>query len=221
MRVNVDVSYNGIDMVFNHQLWFAASGAMLGSDLINSNIELFMDRSMESHLRLDQSGRIIHVISKPYTRKNTIIELIYSLRRPISSVKNNNQIAHKEIGYHAFNMYAFSMLKQCMPELPLWQSSKFISALSFMNKEEFVNGLENNVYGYPYNPPGFEVAFTIQAFSSCFSFSKSREWWVEQQLQRCYSTDKKMLNRSPDDEETLSARLYEATRLKDMEISSF
>ena len=216
-RVNVDGSYNSFDMTFNHQLWFAASGAQFGDDLINSQIALFMDRTMESHLGLDQSGRIIHAVSRPFAKTNRRFDLISFFRRSKGS-NGNSRVVEKEIGYHAFNMYAFCILRQCLPELPFWQSSKFIHALSFINNEEFVRGLENNIYGYPYNPPGFEVALTIQEFSSYLLFSKSREWWVEQQLHRCYDSEKKMLMNSTEDSKTLSARLYEATRLKDMEI---
>lgn len=217
-RVNVDGSYHGFDIAFNHQLWFAAAGAMLGSDLINTKIVRFIDRLMEAHLGLAPSGRIIHVISKSLSMREKISKLIHHLRRPISSSRSDNQAVHKEIGYHAFNMYAFSMLKRYMPGHSFWQSPKFISALNFMNKGEFVQGLENNKYGYPYNPPGFEVAFTIQEFSSLVSFSKSPEWWVGQQLRRCYDEDNKTMQKCTEDKETLAARLYEATRLKDLEI---
>jgi hypothetical protein len=226
-RVNVDGSYSTFDMAFNHQLWFAAAGAILDSNsnnLINPEIIRFLDCVLEFFLKIDQSGRIIHRISlqkssKSPTMLNSIIGSINSLRRPNSLQNKNNQMPYKEIGYHAFNMYAFSMLKQCIPEHPLWQSSNFNSALEFMNKAEFINGLENNIYGYSYNPPGFEVAFAMQEFSDLLSFSKPVEWWVGQQLKRCYDTRGNMMNRSTEDENTLAARIYELTRLKDMDIA--
>lgn len=220
-RVNVDGSYNSFDTTFNHQLWFASAGSLIDRDSdnsISSMITRFLDCVLESHLNIDRSGRIIHVISKPSSKRDRISELIYLLRRPNNSHKTNNQIAYKEIGYHAFNMYAFSMLKQYIPDHPLWKSNKFLLTLEFMNKADFINGLENNIYGYSYNLSGFEVAFTIQEFRSLLSFSKSKEWWVAQQLRRCYDKDYKMLNRSTEDKVTLAARLYEATRLKDMDI---
>jgi len=213
-------------MAFNHQLWFAASGAMLAcysNTSINPEVIHFLDRVLRGLLRIDPSGRIIHRISiqrhsKLVAMSNGLIDVINSLRRTNSS-HSKNHMPYKEMGYHAFNMYAFSLLKQCMPQHPLWQSPKFISALIFMNKAELIHGLENNIYGYPYNPPGFEVPFAIQEFSHLSSFSKSREWWVEQQLNRCYNKEENMMNRSTEDKNTHSARLYESTRLKDMEIS--
>ncbi len=226
-RVNVDGSYGTFDMAFNHQLWFATAGAILDSNSnssINSEIIRFLDCAHDFSLKIDQSGRITQRISfqkssKSPTMLNSIIGSINSLRRPNSLQNKNNQMPYKEIGYHAFNMYAFSMLKQCIPEHPLWQSANFNSALEFMNKAEFINGLEDNIYGYPYNPPGFEVAFAMQEFSEHLSFSKSGEWWVEQQLSRCYNKEKNMMNKSTEDETTLAARLYESTRLKDIEIN--
>ena len=220
-RVNVDGSYSSFDMTFNHQLWFASAGSLLdrySDNSISSMITRFLDRVSESHLNIDRSGRIIHAIIRPSKPLSTVFESIAFLRRRNSSHKMNHQMASKEIGYHAFNMYAFSMLKQYMPEHPLWHSKKFLSTLEFMNKLEFMNGLENNIYGYSYNLSGFEVAFTIQEFRSLSSFTKSVEWWVGEQLRRCYNHDEKMLNRLAEDKETLSARLYEATRLKDIKI---
>jgi hypothetical protein len=219
-RVNVDGSYNSFDITFNHQLWFAAAGALLinsSKDPISLMIFIFLDRALESHLSIAHSGRIIHTVknTRPSSKRNKFIELISSLR---SSDNSHDQMADKEIGYHAFNMYAFSMLKQYMPEHPLWRSNKFLLTLEFMNKAEFINGLENNLFGYSYNLSGFEVAYAIQAFRSFYSFSRPEEWWVLQQLQRCYDKDEKMMNRSAEDKETLAARLYEATRLKDMEV---
>ncbi|RJR20789.1 MAG: agl cluster protein AglQ [Nitrospiraceae bacterium] len=220
-RVNVDGSYNSFDMTFNHQLWFAAAGAMLckrTDDEIASMIKIFMDRVLETNLRVDSSGRIIHTIAWPSAKPKGIRKMISYLRGFHHSQITDSGMVSKEIGYHAFNMYAFSILKRCMSEHPLWKSDKFLSTLGFMDKSEFIQGLENNMYGYSYNLSGFETAFTIQEFRSQFSFSKTEEWWMEQQLQRSYDPEMKMLNRSTDDQETLSARLYEATRIRDMKV---
>jgi hypothetical protein len=228
-RVNVDGSYNSYDMAFNHQLWFAASGSLLNNfsdNPIEAMIIRFLDCVLESHLSIDNSGRIIHEIMKPAPTLSRSRKIYNYLRGSFrqhnkSDIRESDWMTTKEIGYHAFNMYAFSILKLHMPEHPLWQSNKFLSTLEYMNKEEFINGLENNIYGYSYNLSGFEAAFAIQEFRSLVSFSKSAEWWVEQQLRRCYSMEERMMNRSGEDKLTLAARLYEVTRLKDMEISAY
>jgi hypothetical protein len=89
--------------------------------------------------------------------------------------------------------------------------------LEYLDSELFINGLKNNIFGYPYNPPGFEVALTIQEFSYINGFLKTAKWWVEQQIAQTYDKNRKMLCRATEDKETLSARLYEATRLNDIQ----
>jgi len=221
--VNVDGSYAKFDMTFNHQLWFAAAGAMLldtaANDSICRPVIRFLDRAQESHLQVDTSGRIIHEIEL-HSNLNVVAKTSRFLCHPLLALREKAQMAHKEIGYHAFNLYAFALLKQRLPEHAFWHSEKFKSLLNFINRIEFITGLDNNKFGYPYNPPGFEVAFAIQVFDLELSSGvKPAEWWVEQQLLRCYSLEEKMMNRNTEDPETSSARIYEATRLEDMEIN--
>jgi hypothetical protein len=49
--------------------------------------------------------------------------------------------------------------------------------------------------------------------------SKPDSWWVNEQLRLCYDNDRALMCRNTTDEETLSARLYEATRLIDIDVS--
>jgi len=222
-RVNVDGSYLGFDMTFNHQLWFAAVASMVDSDsekIIGKKVCRFLDRAAESHLQIARSGRIIHPIITSFGFKK-LIKFIFSMRRPSHMFQEKSNMGYKEIGYHAFNLYAFAILKQQFPKHEIWKSDKFLSLLNFINKQKFIAELNKNKFGYPYNPPGFEVAFSIQVFeSSMSSVLKPAKWWVNQQLQRCYDIKIKMLNRNTEDPETMAARIYEATRLDDMEINN-
>lgn len=221
-RVNVDGSHTTYDMTFNHQLWFAAAGAMLDGDKegkIQRQVARFLDRVQKAHLRTARSGRITHSLRLSSSLRGISGAAAYTLRHPRQVIKQNTKMTHKEIGYHAFNLYGFCLLYQHFPMHPLWQSKKFMPTLRFMNSREYVKGLENNRFGYPYNPPGFEVAFTMQVFGSHLSsVLKPADWWVEQQLKLCYDVREKMMNRNTEDKETLAARLYEATRLQDMKV---
>ena len=127
-------------------------------------------------------------------------------------------MVHKEIGYHAFNLYALSILRQHMSTHALWGSEKFLATLRFTDQPTYIEGLEANKYGYPYNPPGFEVALAMQSFAPLFAGSRPATWWVEQQLRRCYDAGARLMNRATEDQQTLAARLYEATRLQNMEV---
>ncbi len=221
-RVNVDGSYSTFDMTYNHQLWFAAAGAMLDSDLdsaIGSRVVRFLDQTRVSHLRVARSGRIIHHV-RPLSREREIARRIYSGRRPLQALQEKARMVHKEIGYHAFNLYAFSILRQRIPLHPLWQSNKFMSLLHFVNRKEYIGGLENNRFGYPYNPVGIEVAFGLLTFADRISGDvvAAATSWLGRQFNLTYDHENRLMQRDTEDPETLSARIYEATRLSDLSL---
>jgi hypothetical protein len=219
--VNVDGSHGPFDMTFNHQLWFAASGALVDASpngAIGKQVVRFLDQTLASHLKLDPSGRIYHYVPSP-RRRSTSRQLISTLLQPIRRLRRKPHMVHKEIGYHAFNLYAFALLRRQLPDHALWDSEKIAAALQFVRTPEYLAGLENNTYGFPYNPPGFEVAFAMQTFGSAFVGGEhSDSWWVSQQFQRAYDPHTRLLTRHTPDKHTLAARLYEATRLRDVEV---
>lgn len=218
--VNVEGSYAPFDMTFNHQLWFAASGALIENDPkgeIGGKVTHFLDRTLASHLKVDPTGRVTHFVPSP-RRKSVLHHSLSTVLQPIKRMNKNPKMVHKEIGYHAFNLYAFALLKRQMPSHPLWKSDKLQATLRFVKRPDYVNGLENNGFGYAYNPPGFEVAFAMQTFTEARDDNRSESWWVSQQLQRTYDPQTHMLSRNTEDAVTLAARLYEAARLRDVEV---
>lgn len=218
--VEVDGSRGGFDTTFNHQLWFAASGALLEpsrEDAVAARVLRFLDQTLASHLRIDPSGRISHFVPAP--RRSLARRLLSRALQPIRRLRQKPHQIRKEIGYHAFNLYAFALLQRQFPDHPLWRSRKLLKALRFVERPEYVAGLEDNAYGFPYNPPGFEVAFAMQTFAGAFRASERTDaWWVSQQLRRAYDPATRLLTRQTADRHTLAARLYEATRLRDMEV---
>ena len=70
----------------------------------------------------------------------------------------------KEIGYHAFNLYALAMIKARNPDSLACLDNKVASVMAYIRSREFMNGLHSNQFGYPYNPCGFEVAYALQVF---------------------------------------------------------
>jgi hypothetical protein len=76
-----------------------------------------------------------------------------------------------------------------------------------------------NRFGYPYNPPGIEVAFTIQTFKQHFGneHEKLIGSWLNRQMDRTWDVDAGLMNRQTDDGATLAARMYEAVRLQEYE----
>jgi hypothetical protein len=218
-RLEVDGRTERIDATFNHQLWFAAAGALIETDAsgpIGSRVARFLDCAREAHLGIGPHGRIAHKIRlpRPQDGRSSGRAPQPARRRPRS------RDVRREMGYHAFNLYAFALLRQRLPDHPLWSDPKLGAALRFANTERHVRALEDNEYAYPYNPVGFEVAFALQVFAPAHLRSPRTDyWWVARQLDRTYDRHARRLSRGTEDAATSSARLYEATRLRDLEIS--
>lgn len=215
-RVNVEGTYSTFDMTLNHQLWFAAAGSMLSSDpqsTIGSQVMRCLHRTQISHLSVARSGRIAHHI-RPFSKQLRLEKLLRSLRRPHWTLHESARLAHKEAGYHAFNLYAFALLKRRFPVRPLWRSKQVQAAWRYAQTEEFRRSLEDNEFGYPYNPPGLEMTFALEVFAEK-AHTRQHEW-LSEQLRRSYDFESHLMNRGTEDPLTLSARLYEATRLSEM-----
>lgn len=216
-RVNVDGSRATFDLTFNHQLWFAAAGSLLPGDLVGTErVTRFLDAAAGGLLRVTRQGRIRHAFPSPWPAERTVAGL-RAARRRVSIRGSAQAMASKELGYQAFNLYAFALLRQRLPHHPLWALPSVRAALGFVNRDHYERGLEGNAFAYPYNPSGFEVAYAIQVFDG-LPWRRDPAWWVDQQLRRSYDRKSKALTRGTADPVTLAARLYEATRLSDVTV---
>ena len=121
----------------------------------------------------------------------------------------------KSVGYHQFNMYAFALLKESVPDHPFWQSFEFQQSINYLVSDEFKNGVSKNLYGFPYNPPGFEVPYALSVLSDLNSndIIEISSWWINEQFNRCYNSETEMMDINTEDYLTHTARIYEVTRL--------
>ena len=237
--LNVDGSYRGFDPTFNHQLWFAAAGALL-SENARSDISIKINRF------LDVAGKRFKTSSKGLINHPLVLEMrflkkcrkqvfgLYDKLRDISKTS-----VYKEAGYHAFNLYAFAILKERFPDHSFWRTDKFRKTLDYINQDEFTTLLHSadhssdfyrlavpvdspscNRYGYPYNPVGFEVAFALKVFSQDSAGTDSQmSIWTSSQFDHNFDCDSNMLSGDTEDAVTLAARIYEATRLPNLDIN--
>lgn len=222
-RVNVDGSWSSIDETFNHQLWFAASTALAlrARELpeVRQNLDAFLHWVGQEGLRIAGTGRICHAIPNP-----SIISLglrtARRLRDPMGLWKDTRYMARKEAGYQAFNTYAFGMLKLVYPAHPLWTSLRFRQALRYLGTKGYEAALVENNYGFSYNPPGFEVAFTISQFPEPWGqrADDAIRDWLNRQFKYGWDLDRKMLTRGTLDPMTAAARIYEIVRLPKLDI---
>lgn len=216
-RREIDGKVLSIDGAFNHQLWFASIGSMFDKKLyskIHKKVNIFIEK-LDVNFDTYKNGLIWHFVANyPFN--------IYGLKRFISKIKSltldNKKTVHKAIGYHQFNLYAFALLKKHYQDLSFFKSKKFQKALRFIETKEYEDGLKNNKFGFDYNVAGIEVAYVLSVFEK--NGEKHQKYWLEQQLNRNFDFKKNMLCNNTDDSETLTARLYEATRLKDIDLDS-
>lgn len=214
-RVNVDGSYRGYDLAFNHQLWFAAALASIdptAAPRITARVDRFLDAVGAGLLRTARDGRVIHAIPDPSPARRAAAAALppRGARRRLAQ---RRQRVRKEIGYQAFNLHAFATLRRLRPDHGLWESSPLRRALGYARSPAFLQGLADNEFAFPYNPPGFEVPWALVAFGLADRDSPEVAHWVRRQIDHGWDAERRALVRGATDERTAAARIYEAVPL--------
>ena len=228
------------DFTFNHQLWFAMSGSLLFSsvisisvdlnesekikldlvrkkvDIVKNQVDLFMD-TLEHTTHIHHNGLIRHLIFAP------LVTPVYLFKNVIMSSKiDTSYLYTKEIGYHAFNMYAFAVLYTVYPNHSFWSSSKFKKMLEFSLSSEHLNVARVSKYGCSYNPSGIEMAYVVSVFrdhpfiKSRFSLSEIDELiltHINLQFETHLDTKTLYMDKNTSDFVVLQSRIYELVRL--------
>jgi hypothetical protein len=219
-RLSVDGSCLSFDNTFNHQLWFCAVGSMLfKSEDIIKNCNFFFEH-IASQPELYRSGVIYHnsSIFKLSIEKNKGIKcLIEYAFNTISNLKSKSALHSKSVGYHGFNLYAYELLKSRYGEHSFFSSKKYRKMLDVAQSASFADDLIRSDYSYPYNPPAFEIGFSllnngymanvvVDMLETHFSITSSGNYFN---------------SFVSSDIETSEARLYELVRILDLEDISF
>jgi len=228
----VDGTNLPVDSTLNHQLWFAAAGGLIRHSRrreIEDRIRMFLDR-LPRTMRVRRSGLVAH----PLVQKGRTLRRIASKARriigrhlPAALIKKRlaDQYSEEvwEIGYHAFNTYALAMLYSEFADHPVFASEDVVRATSFLRDDRYYLGLEGNIFGYYYNPPGFEVPYSLLMLDRSLDQKELVDLsttWVNEQLLRTYDFNACAMNRNTRDPLTLSARIYEMARLPRWMLSS-
>ncbi|TVR85621.1 MAG: hypothetical protein EA411_12540 [Saprospirales bacterium] len=213
-RLNVDGSHNSPDPTFNHQLWFAAAAGMLENtkEAVEASHQFF--NRIAVRVKLYRDGVINHV--SPVTR------LSLKIKNPKKIIDgfvqfgyyhlSKRKLRKKASGYHAFNLYAFALLKDRFPDHPFWDSPKFQKMLKVTTKPSFLKAQDDNKYSYPYNPTGYEIAYVYKKFN--FGTPDQIEEWIHRQE---IGANTFIKNGGPHDPITLKARIYELSRILELE----
>lgn len=237
--LEIDGKILPIDNAFNHQLWFAAGISLVNSKNaeIHRQLTSFLDQLFHNVTTLD-NGLIYHEFDfepeDPYQRRKDRrldvikqkLKLILSPGKSVEAKVNTltpaekkeklwHKMKNKSIGYHSFNTYAFALLKQQYPAHPIWEHGTLKNIVKYLFTDEYIQGVKDNQYSFAYNPPGFEVPFSIYVLQKLEEshFCTLAQNWVNQQLAISYNQASGLFDQNNQDPVTLTARIYEVTRL--------
>ncbi len=225
--VEIDGTVQEIDLTLNHQIWFAAAGGLLTRcencpSRITREIRAFLD-GVDGICRTNGAGLINHLLKPGWNvRKQLRIQRqnIRGKRVPKPILKlyrpgTGELLEQKAIGYHSFNLYGLALLYEVFPNHRFWQTETFRSATNYATSDPFLAALETNSYGYPYNCSGLELAYAYLIFACASEESVAER--VRIQLANHYNHEQNLLSERTADSNTLAARLYEATRLPNVQ----
>lgn len=211
-RVDIDGKILDFDFTFNHQLWFASAGAMLArSPSVLKRSHAFL-ADVASRVQLYPDGTIFHaspLIRLFHSPQYGFTRFLKELKLKFNK-KRLQLLYPKSAGYHGFNLYALSMLKQVFPNEDIWKGNRFSKILNVRSNTGFQAELLKSQFGYKYNISGIEIAFAVQTF---LNDSKEVKFWIEKQLKETYKSDNSILTNGVIDENTAMARIYQAARL--------
>ncbi len=232
---NGDICY---DMTFNHQLWFAAAGAMIldheYNQKIDNMIKLFLNEANNCTFLTHENGLIKHEVNYVLSdlEKNNI--QFIEKKRKIETFKANpvkvitkklrnlfskvNFVEGLEQGYHLFDLYGFALLYDRYCDEPIFQSEKVKQAIIFGCESNLVLDLMNqknenmyNKFSWAYNSPAFEYPYVNLILNKKVDDNLNKRL-LEFQIINFYDKSKKSFCRNCNDPITLDARIYELVR---------
>ncbi|MCP1663161.1 hypothetical protein J2T61_001863 [Methanocalculus sp. AMF5] len=223
-RVDVDGTVLTYDKTFNHQLWFAAAGAMLAQTPIAARRAKCFIEKIASNVQLYSNGVIFH--ASPMGQLSDYYKTsFWNYSREVFSRfflnRKYKDLYSKSAGYHGFNLYAFALLYYVFPKEVFWGSNRLKRMMELASDQGFIADVRESVYGYRYNISGIEIAYAVETFFP----EKTDEItaWLQRQLKETHRDDAHPLTRGVADEATAIARIYQAARLKgdyEVEIAS-
>lgn len=176
-----------VDMTINHQIWFAGIAAELycntNNQVIYKDLVCF-ENHFWKNTKVHSNGLFCHYVQEwngIHKIKNDIRDFIDNIKTLIKLPSMN----YKENGYHMFCLCGLARLKLSGVGDRIFSNNKFKRALKYCNTNTYLSMLEENnhqidsstltnkellkdvncnLYGYPYNAPGFEVSYVKHAF---------------------------------------------------------
>ena len=229
---NVDGSQSSIDWAFNHQLWFAAVNQKLNYFLKSESIEKVLNKfysKLDRNMNIHSNGLIKHSIIPTIAPAEAVKKYIKPMYNYLKYLKTGKNSMCKENGYHSFNLYAFSIIRQ-YKELEFFKTLKFKKTIDYLYSPLFKIELTTNKnwkdstikpmevpfdfnrYSFAYNAPGFEIPFIERTFLLNNKQSPISEYFWNLQNELTYDESLEAYEKNTEDPHTLNARIYELIR---------
>lgn len=231
-RIDIDKKNLGLDITYNHQLWFAAAGTEILNikydEEIFEMINIFLDKSKRNFCIL-YNGLIYHFANNYNNLFEFAKNKLKFLRHNFEIFFNVKSLEYKEIGYHMFNLYGFSIIYKYFNENIFFKNYKIKKAYSFCTTQKFKNSLfsksrtkdvtnlksnnvalEMNTYAFPYNSPAFEWPFIQETFEN-FNYEMADNF-MNYQFDKTFNVNEMKFLHNTEDVETLNSRIYELVR---------
>ncbi len=221
--VNPDGTIRDYDRTFNHQLWFASIGCELikqGVTSVQDSVDHFI-QNIHKNIEFYPDGVIKHY-PYAYTFPPSLRKSAGRLNNRLKSLFNpfDSNYSHS-VGYHAFNTYALGVIYRYDPDLPFFKNGLFRTSLDAIGNDRFQKCLPEAKFGYPYNPPGIEIAVSLQAGTqlSKNEIEKLQKKWLNKQFEMNFDFNNFTMTRNTPDPLTNQARMYELYRLDNFNVN--
>ena len=208
----------GYDYVYNHNLWFAASGSLILQRVNVENIRKKIIRFLECSkytYGVQPSGCLYHLVN---LNKNIVGKIKFRLKMCLTdfNIGKFQDLNYLEKGYHLFDLYGFAILKNKFPNNEEFNSFKLNKAISYGENKETINKLKMfkdfmNKYSFPYNSPAFEYPYVSMMLGKNYDDNFAKQL-LDFQFSELFDESTMMFSKNNEDPETLTARMYELMR---------
>jgi hypothetical protein len=217
----------GVNQTLNQQIWFAAL-LLIASKILNDKI--LKDSASDFFINLPSLVAYIEekgLIKHGFESKLSTYQIIKHNLNPIRKKKviDSDNIKLLSQGYLSFILYGLALAYEYCSEESFWKDTRIKILISdsvdyIINNFPYGHG-EQTGYRWCYNPTGIEIAYVLQVFQkylNLYSVENNISIWLNKQFDLYYDIEKSMMSKNTVDPVILSARLYEAVRLKNYNI---
>ncbi|MFX0071605.1 MAG: hypothetical protein ACFFAO_10990 [Candidatus Hermodarchaeota archaeon] len=210
-----------INRILNQQIWFTLMAfkvaKLCNNHEILASINIFLDNlpsfiNFKKYIRMRINENVVKTKKSPL--KNSTDKIKTSLGK--------YYITKRSKGYLSFSLLALAELYLIENSLNVWNNPKFKKMVfeSIKYLDNVIYNDDKNEFGFQYNPIGFEVPYIKQNLSDYLGnyLGRSIEEWILKQLKNHYNFEKMMMIENTSDQDTLASRIYEITKLRNLEL---